>query len=273
MRYMTVGFKREVSLVVLPIDDFTERVITGSTLRMYTEEGKRPSIRKPDGYHVFCDLTGSTVRICVESPLYQKQIVEFPLGDMAKVYLIRMLPNESYPIPAGATCVRGKLKPDSRIRLFFPEQKKNYKLLYDYTPGGQDDSLALFCPETVQLEGKTLCIKGAGEEGEFFRVKGQTEENCLLEHPLKQGYKKIGTSVYPVYEAYADAEGCFYLPIRSIPTESGSCTCLIAGADGKEEICRTLMLKAGKENRITEDIYMEASSEQKSARKRKEKRV
>lgn len=271
MRYMTVGFKRKVSLVVLPIDDFTERVITGSTLRMYTEEGKRPSIRKPDGYHVFCDLTGSTIHICVESPLYQKQIIEFPLEDISKVYLIRVLPNESYPIPAGATCVRGKLKPGSRIRLFFPEQKKNYKLLYDYTPGEHACNLALFCPEVTQLEGKTLCIRGTGGESEFFRVKGQNEETCLLEYPLEKGYKKIGTSVYPVYEAFADGEGCFYLPIRSIPTESGSCTCLIAGADGKEEICRTLILKAGKENRITEDIYMAEPSGRKNARK--EKRV
>lgn len=266
MKYMTVGFKREVSLVVLPVDDFTERVITGSGLRMYTEEGKRPSIRKPDGYHVFCNLTGSTIRICVEGPLYQKQTLDLPLGDPSKVYVVRMLPNASYPIPAGATCVRGKVKAGSRIRLFFPEQKKSYKLLYDYTPGKENRSLALFCPETVELEGKTLCIKSSsGEEGEFFRVKGQKEETCQLEHPLEKGYKKIGTSVYPVYEVSADGEGSFYLPIRSIPVESGKCTCLIAEAEGRGEIRRTLILQAGKENRITEEIYQEGQTGAKEA--------
>lgn len=253
MNYMTVGFKREVSLVILPIDDFTEQVITGSVLRMYTEEGKRSSIRKPDGYHVFCDLMGSSIRICVESPLYQKQTIEFSLSDASKVHLIRMLPNTSYPIPKDATCVRGKLKSGSRIRIFFPEQKKSYKLLYDYIPGEQESSLSLFCPETAQLEGKTLCIKDSEEETEFFRVKVQNKENCLLEQPLGKMYKKIGTSVYPVYEAFADDDGVFYLPIRSISVDSGECTCLIADSDGKNEICRTLILKAGKENRITEE--------------------
>lgn len=253
MNYMTIGFKREVSLVVLPVDDFTEKVITSPVLRIYTEEGKRPSIRKPDGYHVFCDLKGSTVRICVDSPLYQKQTAEFPIGDASKVYLLRMLPNAAYPIPAGATCVSGKVKPGSRIRLFFPEQKKSYKLLYDYMPEKQTDSLALFCPETVQLEGKTLCIRSMAGESEFFRVKGRTEEVYQLEQPLARGYKKIGTSVYPVYEAFADEEGNFYIPIRSLPTESDKCTCLIAQADGRNEISRTLSLKTGKENRLMEE--------------------
>ena len=253
MRYMTIGFKRRVSLVLLPIDDFTDRVITGSQLRMYLEEGGRPSIRKPDGYHVFCDLEGSAARICIEGPLYQKQTVELPLGGMATVYQVRMLPNASYPIPSGATCIRGRLKPGSRIRLFFPEQKKSYKLLYDYDPEEKGLSLSLFNPELVPLEGKTLCICSREKE-EFFRVKGQAEEICELEEPLQESYRKIGTSIYPVYEAFAEADGGFYLPIRSIPVESGNCVVRIAEGDGQQERCLTLTLTAGKENRIAEEF-------------------
>ena len=53
MRYMTLGLNRRVSLALLPVDDFTGRVITGSAVRMYTLEGNKPSIRKEEGYHVF----------------------------------------------------------------------------------------------------------------------------------------------------------------------------------------------------------------------------
>ncbi len=256
MRFLTVGLKRTVSLVLLPVDDFTGQVITGSQLRMYTEEGGKPSIRKTDGYHVFCDLSGTSVRICIEGPLYQKQTVELPIDKKLTVHQVWMLPNSSYPIPSGATCIRGKLHPGSRFWLYFPEAKKNYKLLYDYEPEKHAKSLELFCPDQVHLEGKTLCIRSQKDEGEFFRVTGQKDEVCQLEEPLKKSYKKIGTSVYPVYEVYAGADGDFYLPIRSLPADRISGICLIADREGTEEIRRSLVLEAGRENRITENIYL-----------------
>lgn len=266
MQYMTSGFKKKVSLVIVPIDDFTEKVITGAVLIMYTERGKQPSIRKQDGYHVFCDLTGDTVRICADGPFYQKQTVEFPVGDISKAYTIRMIPNASYPIPAGATCVRGKIKSQSRIRLFFPKQKKSYKLLYDYQPELHKNNLSVFCTEPVQLEGKTLCIANSEGKQEFFRVKEQHGENCRMEMPLAGEYRKIGTSIYPVYETYADEEGNFYLPIRSIPVENGSCSCLLANQDGTEEIRREIILQSGKENKITDAIYRKEDSGRKENR-------
>lgn len=257
MKYMTVGLKRTVSLVILPIDDFTERVITDSNLRVYTEQGRRLSICKEDGYRVFCDLKGSRVRICAEGPLYQKQTAEFPVGEGFAVFKMRMIPNASYPIPRGATCIRGCLKPESRIRLFFPEQKKNYKLLYDYTPEEQGKRMSLFLPEEVRLEGKSLYIQSRDEEGEFFRVAAQEDENIQMNEILNRAYKKIGTTIYPVYEAEAGADGSFYLPIRGLAEGVNTCICRIAEKDGQKEICRKLLFQAGKENRITEEIYTE----------------
>lgn len=253
MDYLTIRLKKNVSLVVLPIDDFTELPITGSVIRMYTEDKRYTSIRKEEGYHVFCDLKGDTIKICIESPLYQKQTICFPLEETIKVHTIRMMPNAYYPLPAGATCVRGTLEPGSRIRLFFPEQKKNYKLLYDYTQKKQEASLSLFCPERAELSGKTLFIKNASGKGEFFRVKNQVEEECELEQSLSRSYKKIGTSVYPVYEAVADENGLFYLLIRSVPVEVESCSYLISDADGMNEHGDTLVLKIGTENWIREE--------------------
>lgn len=251
MDFMTISLKREVSLVLLPIDDFTEQIITGSQIRMYTEEGNRPSIRKADGYHVFCGLPDKMVRICIDGPLYQKQTLEFPTGYDGNVYQVRMLPAAGYTIPSGATCVKGRLKPGSRMRLFFQEPKKSYKLLYDYEPGKQGKNLSLYCPDTARLEGRTLYITEQGKEGEYFRVAAKQQEICRLEEPLHRKYKKIGTSVYPVYEVYAGNDGSFYLPVRSIPAD-GRCICMIAGKDGKEKM-KELTLTAGKENYIYEE--------------------
>ena len=94
--FMTVGLKKKVSLVLLPIDDFTDRIITGSQLRMYTLEGNRPAIRKNDGYHVFCDLQGEEADICIDGPLYQRQTLTLPINrETLDIYQVRMVPGPS----------------------------------------------------------------------------------------------------------------------------------------------------------------------------------
>lgn len=257
MKYRTVGLKRGVSLVILPIDDFTEQVIKGSNLRVYTEQGKRLSICKEDGYRIFCDLKESFVKICAEGPLYQKQTVTFPVSGASVVFKLRMLPNTSYPIAQGVTCIRGFLKSGSKIRLFFPEQKKKYKLLYDYIVEEQKNSLSLFFPDSVCLEGKSLYIQNREGEGEFFKVTGQMEEQVQIDRILQKTYKKIGTTIYPVYEAFAEADGRFYLPIRGLTEGENTCICNILQADGQKEWEKKILIKAGKENDITKEVYEE----------------
>ena len=254
MRYMTLGLNRRVSLALLPVDDFTGRVITGSAVRMYTLEGNKPSIRKEEGYHVFCDLEGTQVQICAEGPLYQKQTLTVPLGEETVVWQVRMLPGRSYPIPAEATCLKGELSPGSRLRLFFPDQKKGFKLLYDYDPEKEGRRLRLYCPEKTRLDGRLLCIAGKKGEPEFFRIARWQDEEGELEAPLGQTYKKIGTTVFPVYEAEAGEDGSFYLLIRSLPEDGHASVFLKPGGEGAKEIGTELVLEAGRENRITQEI-------------------
>lgn len=256
MRYMTVGLNRKVSLVLLPIDDFTDRIITGSNLRMFTKEGKKPSIRKEDGYHVFCDLVGCEAEICIEGPLYQGQVLKLPIGqEELNIYQVRMVPGSGYPIPQGATIVKGILPAGSILRLFFTDQKRSCKLLYDYDPKSQGKELSLFQPYQMHLEGKTLCVRGKDKKMEFFRVSGQKGELCILERPLSKAYQKIGCNVYPVYEAAVREDGSFYLPIGRLPEEE-KCVAVLKEADGKEKVCE-IALAAGRENRLTRDNWRE----------------
>lgn len=258
MKYMTIGLRKKVSLALLPIDDFTDRIITGSQLHVYIKEGNIPSIRKPDGYHIFCDLAGSEAEICMEGPLYQRKVLKLPLGQgEPNIYRVRILPSVSYPLSQGTTIVKGVLPKNSELRLIFPGQRKGCKLLYDYDPDVHKEELCLFRPYEMSLEGKTLCISGKDGIFEFLRVSDQRGNSCVLEQPLSKAYQKSGTGVYPVYEAAAGEDGSVYLPIGNLAGEE-TCVCILRTAGGEEKTCE-IVLTAGRESRITEDIWKEES--------------
>lgn len=258
MTYMTIGLKRKVSLALLPIDDFTDRIITGSQLHVYTMEDNITSIRKPDGYHIFCDLAGDEAEICLEGPLYQKQILKLPIvREEPTIHQVRMLPGIRYPLPQEATIVRGALPPGSVLRLFFTGQKRTAKLLDHYDPDIQGQTLFLFRLCSMSLEGRTLCICGKDKDMEFARVLDQRGNLCTLKHPLSKAYRKPDTSVYPVYEAAVYEDGSLYLPIHGLAGEE-NCVCILTEADGKERTFN-LVLTAGGENWIPEDAWKEES--------------
>ena len=257
MQYMTIGLKRKVSLILLPIDDFTGRIIKGSKLRVYLTENNISSIRKQDGYHVFCNLSGSEAEICLEGPLYQKQILRLPIGlEKPKVYPVRMLPGTAYPLPEGTTIIRGTLPEGGVLKLFTLGQKRAYKLLHDYDPHIQGESLSLFRSFEMFLEGKTMCIRDKERQHEFFKITERKGDICTMEHPLSQTYRKIGTSVYPVYEITGKEDGEFCLPIKGLSGEEIGGIGFLTMA-GKEEKTCEITLTVGKENRITEDMWKE----------------
>lgn len=256
MQYMTIGLKKKVSLALLPIDDFTGRIIHGSGLRVYLKEENISSIRKQDGYHVFCNLSGSEAEICLEGPLYQKRILRLPIGqEKSEIYPVRMLPGNAYPLPEGTTIISGTLPEGGVLRLFTPGQKRGCKLLHDYDPDMQGESLPLFRPFEMLLAGKTMCIRDKEKNHEFFKITDRKDNICILEHPLSKAYRKIGTGVYPVCEITGGEDGEFRLPISGLTGEEVGIGYLIRA--GKEEKTCEIALVAGEENRITEDMWKE----------------
>lgn len=256
MQYMTIGLKRKVSLVLLPIDDFTGRIIKGSRLRVYLKEENVPSIRKQDGYHIFCNLPGSEAEVCLEGPLYQKQILRLPIGqEKPRVYPVRMFPGIAYPLPEETTIVSGTLPEGGVLKLVTFGQKRGCKLLHDYDPGIHGESLSLFRPFGTFLVGKTMCIRDKDKNHEFIKIKDQNDNFCILEHPLSKEYQKIGTGVYPVYEITGGEDGEFRLPISGLTEEESGIGYMMRA--GKEEKTCNISLMAGKVNRITEDMWKE----------------
>lgn len=255
--YISDSFTRKVSLVVMAIDDFTGKPILGSNIRVYIE-GEAPAIRKSDGYHVFLNLNRPSVTVCAEGGQYNPCIQECELTvskDKYTLLKLRMVPNRSYPIPLNTTCIEGKAAPGSRIRIFCRDGSSAYKLLYDYkqdaTGKNENRVIHLFHPDDLDLEGKLLHISDSeGRNREFLRITGVADKEnrkYVLARELSVSYKKIGTSLYSVYETAADKNGVFFLPVANTYKGKYLYDCEAAG---EETVSLEAELESGKVNRI-----------------------
>ncbi|NLL17524.1 MAG: hypothetical protein GX262_00680 [Clostridia bacterium] len=251
--YISHSFVRKVSLVVLTIDDFTGKPIPGSNVRVYIE-GERPAIKKNDGYHVFVNLDRPAVTVHAVGGQYNPRSIRCDLSTSEDNYTflkLRMIPNRSYPIPQNTTCIEGKAAPGSLIRIFCHEGA--YKLLYDYKKekGSDNRRISIFHPDDMDMEGKLLHITDSGGKNrELLRITGVLDKEnklYLLEKELSADYKKIGTSLFTVYETGADQNGSFFLPIANTYKEKCLYTC---EAIGEKPVSAELELESGRVNKI-----------------------
>jgi hypothetical protein len=253
--YITDSFTRKVSLVVLAIDDFTGKPILGSNVRVYIE-GAASAIRKLDGHHVFVNLDQPTVTVHAVGGQFNQRSIECRLNSDEERYTflkIRMIPNRSYPLPQNTTCIEGKAVPGSLIRIFCRDAAAAYKLLYDYQKKAADESrlISIFHPDDVDMEGKLLYITDSkGKNQELLRITGVADKDnkkYLLEQELSANYKKIGTSLFSVYETAADKNGSFFLPIANTYKEKNLYVCEVVG---EKPALFELELDSGRVNKI-----------------------
>lgn len=253
--YASDNFKRKVSLVVMAIDDFTGKPILGSNVRVYID-GAAQAIKKTDGYHVFINLDKPSVTVHAVGGQYNPRSIECDLKASEEQYTflkLRMLPNRCYPIPPDTTCIEGKSAPNSLIRIFCRDSATAYKLLYDYQKDTTSDNrvIYIFHPDDIDMEGKLLHINDSkGRERELLRVTGVVDkENKMysLEKELSNNYKKIGTSLFSVYETVADKNGLFFLPIANTYKEKYLYVCETVG---EKSLSLEIELDSGKVNTI-----------------------
>lgn len=253
--YISDRFTRKVSLVVMAIDDFTGKPILGSNVRVYID-GAAKAIKKSDGYHVFVNLNGPMVTVCAEGGQYSPRSIECDLtasGEQYTLLKLRMIPNRSYPIPQNTTCIEGKAAPDSLIRIFCYDSASAYKLLFDYKKDTMSENrdIFIFHPDDLDMEGKLLYITDSeGENQELLRITGVADKEnkkYVLEKSLSVSYKKIGTSLFSVYETVADKKGIFFLPIANTYKEKYFYVCEAAG---EKTVSLKLELDSGRVNKI-----------------------
>lgn len=204
--------KRHVALVIVPIDDFTNQVITGNYLEFCIPYEKAP-VWKP-GFYVFSDVKQKELTISIKSKLYQSQELFLALDPTdTAIVKVRMVPSEKYAYQDGGVAIQGRGKAGETVKVYSDEILKSYKLLADYT---LDKRLSVSHPTEVDFTGKILWMKSREEEwfiqiGTLSEEENKYEITFLSEHEPDRNLRKMEVNLYPVYEAKCRADGTFYM--------------------------------------------------------------
>lgn len=94
------------SLAVCPIDMWTGRTPTGSSLVVRLKETERKPIRASDGSYAFLDYDARQCTLSVASPYYLRTELPLRLDEFegsVPVVSVLLRPNRVYPTPAAAT--------------------------------------------------------------------------------------------------------------------------------------------------------------------------
>lgn len=233
---------RRASLILVMIDDFTDRNITDSALSIQADNGQRP-IKKENGVYIFINMPQGSAGICVEGFYYRKKRIEVFVkeGQEGVICPVRMTPNRQYPIPADTCCLEGRAEPGQMLKFYRRNEPKPWKLLKNYE---QEAFIEIFTGGPA-AEYRVLYLEEKGERGEFFETKEADGQKYRLESPLTSAYKKIGTKIYPVYSVTADEQGEFFLPIAGAFTGETELCCYVG--EGTKKI---VSVEAGKRNRL-----------------------
>jgi len=232
---------RTVSLVVTAVDDFTDRVITGSNVRVWID-GAKPPIRKSEGWHVFVGLPAGEYTVHAEGGFYNRTSCVCTVADSGYVRMkIRLTPGRNAPLASDTAVIEGAAAPGGRIFIRPDDRALAYKLLSDVHAG--EERVGIYHPDGIDIEGKLLCIRSERGE-EYVRASRSAEDDTAqyrLSEPLALDHPKIGTLVFPVSEGCADARGCFFIPIKNVPARQVPFVCMTEPAgDGQ-----TITLSAG----------------------------
>ncbi|MBR0120084.1 MAG: DUF4255 domain-containing protein [Eubacterium sp.] len=237
----------ETSLVVLPIDDFTGRPVTGSAVSIQLE-GEKPAVVKDDGYRIFTNVKNRKPVLISMGGLYEPVRIETDLDarDPEEIMVLRLMPGRAYPLPDGMTSVVIGTGPKRYLQLWTPEGK-TFKLSRDYKPEDGRE-MSLYNPDDESVEGKSFLIRSEKSE-ELLQVTSRQNKKVMMGAALSGTYSKTDTTLWPVSEVWADDNGDCTLPLQ-VPydMEPGTeITVCYKDDDGKSG---EFTVTVGKKNRI-----------------------
>lgn len=232
----------KISCILLLLDDYTGMPIKGTQVAARTRQGEAGYV-KDLGYVVFMNTGEEKQEIILDSPYYQKQEVCVEVWNGAgevKPFLVRLLPDRGYKIPAGATILTGKAKPGSRVLAFLQQPKSLVRLSEDYKEG--TDSISLFCRKgDIQKEEMAIWELEA-EKAEYFRlgeVKNGEKNEFHLKTCLSRAYKKSEAAIGRVSSATVKEDGSYFLLLKNVPESGGLCIVMVEN----ENIVRSFPVK------------------------------
>lgn len=239
----------QVAMAVLLIDDFTNKIIASSVLKVYVPNSRKP-IKKEGVYHVFTNLTGPVAQVTVEGPGYCQQVRAVDLETLDRtdpVVRIRMKPDRTYRMSEKDIRVLAFLPSDTTLFLLDEEGSDYKRLLTDYGKGSEE--ISLYQSGTEELEEKVCCIMDKNQRYEVIRL-GLLKDRETGTYSLEQGpqfpYKKVDTKIYPISLIGGEQEAEYFLPLRGDGREEIHCTCILQ--QGTVSTRTQATLKPGREN-------------------------
>lgn len=238
--------RRRVSLVVQPIDDFTDQPVTKAGIHIWIAGEPQP-IRKAEGYYIFMDLCREQAVLSIAGDCYETRHLAITLKENGADWQIlkpRLTPEKNHPLAGLTVRIRGTVKPDASIFGLWAEPiglrtgcgrpqpfgpVSPLRLVKDYVRQEQEEKecneISIYCPEQRELAGRILYISDSRSGGgEFLRLREAACEErkgrYLLANPLSRDYPRAGCLLYPAYGAKADRNGMFFMAIPGMEGES-----------------------------------------------------
>ncbi|MEG2439984.1 MAG: hypothetical protein RSB37_00600 [Acetivibrio sp.] len=245
-----------LSFAVKVLDDYTQKILNGTHLSI--EGCSSFPIWKKEGFYLFVNVPLRQLVLKVEATNYITERISIDLDKMPGKYplvKVYMKPSKSYALPDKTTCIEGKGRPYSNIKVFYNTNPNDYKLLYDYKKHRnpeEEKQICIYNPKNSDLEGKSFCIMDKEMKNmEEFRVQeviSQENNTYKMEEDLSLDYKKIGTRICPIFETKTDENGKFFLVIQDIEREDAMCRFLQFSQGDNGKIEKEVLIKAGKVN-------------------------
>ncbi len=246
-----------ISLVILPVDDFTGEVIVGARINVAVEKWGRPIV-KPDGFYVFTGGFGEEAVAVLWGRGYRKMRVKIRLADLDPknpVEIIRVKPDKNHFFPKGSAFMEGIL-PEHSVLLVSGKTKAHVqKLRADCGEGA--DRITVYQEHEKNLSKALFLLadrKGDREEwAELLSPVDPVQGIYLVREPFCGAHLRMETDLFPAVKYEADELACDYFIavyggageesfpavccLRQNGEEKGYTFCLKAGETLRQDFC------------------------------------
>lgn len=229
---------RRVSLVVIPIDDFINKIIKDKTININLLGLNIQQIKKENGFFIFMDIKQNNIEMVINAYSYNTiklNIDISKLNVLNPVVKVRLKPNDKYNFLNNTTCIRGKSEPNSKISIIQKCSNNMFRLFNDNKKDSQ--RLKIYNPLNIDLEGRSFIITEKNNEfrEEFNVVEfDDANEEYILDRNLSKNYKKEICKIFKIDYIDVFEDGYFFLPLNNITKEQNKI--IIEKLDGKKQI-------------------------------------
>ena len=212
-----------VSFVVIPIDDFTNKVILDKSINMFVSGLNVKPIKKQDGFFVFTNIDEMNIDLTINSYSYNTSkltIDTIELNHLNPIIKVRLKPNDKYNFPNNTTCIRGKGKPNTTIVIIQNNKNNIFKLFDDSIK--ESLILKIYNPLNIDLVEKSfiISVKGSIPREKFNIIEfNEITQEYILDRHLKEDYKKEICEISIIDYIDISEDGIFFLPLKNVTKE------------------------------------------------------